>query len=98
MEEMKASYYLRDYYETKCETILAEAQSLVDSIALYTPQLDSLQNNFKPELKGWRMVHSFRANNAAGHKTIHHICYFFDKDLTKITDTIDIGENSNDNN
>lgn len=98
MEEMRVSYYLRDYYAAKCEKLIDEGQALIDSIALYAPLLDSLQNNFHPELKGWKMAHSFRANNAAGHKTIHHICYFFDKDITKITDTKDIGENSNNNN
>lgn len=57
-------------------------------------QLDSMKNAFVSEFKGWAINHSFRANNLAGHKGIHHERYYFDKEITQIVDSKDIGEGS----
>lgn len=55
-------------------------------------KMDSIEQIFVPEFKGWSMTHSFRCNNAGGHKTIHHYQYHFNKDLSTITENEDIGE------
>ncbi len=57
-------------------------------------KMDSIENIFVPEFKGWSIDHSFRANNLAGHKGIHHERYYFDKEITQIVDSEDIGEDS----
>lgn len=57
-------------------------------------KMDSIENIFVSEFKGWSIDHSFRANNLAGHKGIHHERYYFDKEMTQIVDSEDIGEDS----
>ena len=62
----------------------------------YKSQMDSIKKGFVPEYKGWSLTHTFRANNLAGNKGIHHMRFYFDKDITEIIDKEDIGEKSED--
>lgn len=86
LDKMKKanSPYMKTYYYNQFKYIQEENKPLVDSMAPYGPFLDSIKNNFIPTQKGWSMEHSFRCNDAGGNKTIHHILYYFDKDILKI--------------
>jgi hypothetical protein len=60
---------------------------------------DSLQNldsiaeqSFKPEHIGYAMSHKFRGKNALGAIMLNESGFYFDKDLTKVTDVIDIND------
>lgn len=46
-----------------------------------------LEENFTPSFKGYRLRHTFRANNAFGGKIVGEYIYVFDKDL-KLIDVI----------
>lgn len=70
---------------------IMERGNICDSLKF---KMDSIKKVFIPVFKGWSIDHSFRANNLAGHKGIHHARYYFDKELTKIVDSKDIGENA----
>lgn len=83
------------YYNQKFNIAIGKAQRYIDSAKIYEPLLDSIKKNFVPYHKGWSMKHSFRSNNAMGNKTIGHFLYFFDKELTTITDSHDISESAN---
>ncbi|WP_306505907.1 hypothetical protein [Alistipes ihumii] len=78
--ERKAAYDRMTEYNNICEPLKFK--------------MDSIKNIFVPEFKGWSIDHSFRANNLAGHKGIHHERYYFDKEITQIVDSEDIGEDS----
>jgi len=58
-----------------------------DSINALKPYVDSVEQAFKPKLVGWRMSHKFRSNNALGAKVLGEYLFFFDTELTKITET-----------
>lgn len=81
-------------YRNKAILAYNNATKYLDSIKLYGTISDSIKNNFTPAFKGWSMKHSYRANNASGNKTIGHFRFYFDKDITEIIDTKDIGENA----
>ena len=57
-------------------------------------QLDSTYNinkeKFKGEFKGWQMVHRYRGNNSYGAKEIASTAFYFDKDVTKVTDKLSL--------
>jgi hypothetical protein len=51
---------------------------------------DSLDRvNFKPVFKGYSMLHSFRAKNSLGAVVLNRYRFYFDKDLDKVTSTVD---------
>jgi hypothetical protein len=66
--------------------------SLMDSLAKVQT---ALLYSFKPQFIGWKMEHSFRANNLSGNMSIHHEIFYFDKKLAVVLDTDDIGEADN---
>lgn len=81
-----------DWAMAKRQTLLDKSKAYLDTIKYYEPLYKEAESKFIPEFKGWKMTHSFRANNAAGHKVIGHYEYYFDKDLTKLTGSLDISE------
>lgn len=74
------------YYGKKFDLAMKTSLSYQDSIKLLKPIIDSLEKFFVPKQAGWRMTHTFRSNNAIGAKILTEYLFFFDKDLTKITD------------
>lgn len=82
-------------YRNKALRAYNNATEYLDSITLYGTIADSIKRNFKPVFNGWSMNHSYRANNASGNKVIGHFRFYFDKDITKLIDTKDVGENAN---
>ena len=82
------------HYRTLLEENINQAEMYVDSIDFYENKFSEFASNFIPQHRGWMMFHVFRANNAAGHKMIHHIIFTFDKDISKIIDQMDLDENS----
>lgn len=65
---------------------------ILDSMKICSQLMIDIEKKFSPDFKGWKMQHSYRANNAGGNKVIGHYMYYFDKEITKIIDTEDIGE------
>ena len=61
-----------------------EAVQLLSDAMHYLKKCQELDSLFVPKFIGWRLEHTFRANNPEGHKVISHRVYYFDKDLTKI--------------
>ena len=61
-----------------------EALRLLSDAMHYLKKCQELDSLFVPKFIGWRLEHTFRANNPEGHKVISHRVYYFDKDLTKI--------------
>jgi hypothetical protein len=88
-----------DFYKTMIELSIGAPSPSVysnpDSIAFYSKIIDSLEKSFVPQQIGWRMIHTFRSNNAMGNKTIGHYLYTFDLDITKISESRDISESAN---
>lgn len=87
--EMRGSYYAKKY-----EVALRTANNYQDSIKLLKPIIDSIEKVFKPIQNGWRMTHTFRSNNAIGAKTLGTLLFFFDMDLTKITEYNEVNEST----
>lgn len=65
-----------------------------DSVAFYKKIIDSLETAFIPEQIGWRMRHTFRSNNAIGAKTIGHFVFFFNNELTEVTEYKELNQSS----
>jgi len=82
------------YYGKKFDLAMKTSLSYQDSIKLLKPIIDSLEKFFVPKQAGWRMTHTFRSNNALGAKTIGTLLYFFDMDLTKITEYNEVNEST----
>jgi len=82
------------YYKVLYSYAEAKTNMFLDSARTYAPMVDSIRIHYIPLFKGWSMTHSFRSNNAMGNKTIGHFQYFFDIDITKITDSKDISESA----
>lgn len=70
-------------YDTQ-SSYIQEAETLLDSLKKYEKRHQELDSLFVPKFIGWKLEHTFRANNPEGHKVISHRVYYFDKDLTKI--------------
>lgn len=84
------SYYLQDTFNKYMKI----AQRANDSARSILKRIDVQHSKFKSEFNGWAMNHSFRAKNLNGNLGIHHYTYYFNSDLTEITDQVDIGEKS----
>lgn len=80
------------YYFGKRESLLAEAKSMLDSSKYYQAKADSFLTNHKPYFNGWKVDHTYRANNATGNKVIGHYRFYLDPELKEIVDVIDLSE------
>jgi len=76
----RANYNI--WYETQV--------TLLDSAIHYVEVKKRIDSLFVPQFDGWRMQHSYRANNAMGNKVITHRSYFFDKDINQIIKVEDL--------
>ena len=61
-----------------------EAVQLLKEAMYYVKKCQEMDSLFVPKFIGWKLEHTFRANNPEGHKVISHRVYYLDKDLTKI--------------
>lgn len=50
---------------------------------------DSIERNFVPAFKGWKMVHKYRAKNGFGALDLSTDIFCFNKELSKVTDVED---------
>ena len=84
----------RDYnyaFDMKEKKLYAEfMKDHADSMQLINAEIEKIENTFISEFDGWKMTHKFRANNAMGAKTIGSCIFFFDKDITTVTESIDL--------
>lgn len=59
-------------------------------------ELDSIYKvnakSYKGYFNGWQMIHKYRGNNSYGAKTIATTAFFFDKDITKIKETLSLDD------
>jgi hypothetical protein len=67
-------------------------KELLDSASYYLKIAKKIDSTFVPKFVGWNMTHTFRANNAYGHKVIGHRKYYFDKDISKIINIVNLDE------
>ena len=74
----------------KYDSAMKRALLYQDSVKLLKPVIDSVEQAFVPKQVGWRMKHSFRANNAVGAKILDEYTFFFNIDLTEITGVNDL--------
>lgn len=89
------SGYISSTFRIKYNIASKMTDMYLDSLRKYAPICDSLKENYVPKFIGWTMTHSFRSNNAMGHKTIGHYKYFFDIEISKVINDKDISENEN---
>lgn len=59
--------------------------SSIENQNLKKIELEKRKLEFKPDFIGFKLTHSFRGNNLLGNKVISHYVFYFDKDLTKVT-------------
>lgn len=97
LSEIKIYDDLYSYWASNNRSrLLADAKEYLDTVNKYQPICKQLIDDFKPEFSGWKMQHSYRANNAAGNKVIGHYMYYFNKDITEIVKQEDVSENAKD--
>lgn len=57
-------------------------------------ELDSIYNinkeSYKGIFNGWQMIHKYRGNNSYGAKDLESTVFFFDTNVTKITDKLSL--------
>lgn len=78
----------------KRNALLEDSKRYVDSIKYYQRMHEKMVNDFRPAFKGWKMTHRFKADNLRGHEVASNFIYYFDKKVTRIVSSEDIGENS----
>lgn len=81
----------REFYKEMAQMSRNAISKNLDSIQFYSSIIDSIQCGFKPVLKSLCMLHSFRCNNAGGHKTIHHYRFVLDENISKILYSENVG-------
>jgi hypothetical protein len=52
--------------------------------------MDSIMRNYQPAFEGWVMRHSFSVRAQDGHKELRTYDYYFDKDIQKIVNVLEI--------
>lgn len=99
IDQAKKSYSDAERYleyglnsKAKLETELAGLYR--EMARVYIDSAEKIEAEFVPEFDGWSIKHSFRANNASGNKVIGHYRYYFNKEVTEVLKSKDIGENS----
>lgn len=88
LDSIKSWYHDDDEFK-RLESLKSDNIILFDSIQ---PLLDSIKENFKPELKGYMMRHSFRAKNGFGALVINKKVFRFDLGINEVVssdDTLD---------
>lgn len=89
LREQVDRYIQRGYSNELIETFQGfydESQREIDS--LFHADIIARQS-FIPEFDGWLMSHKFRGKNAFGGVILNEYIFYFDKDLTIVTDVID---------
>ena len=83
-------YAGKSYYESESWIAVKMATHCNDSLNHYINLCADIKRDFIPKFDGWIMTHKFRANNGNGAKRLGENRYYFDIDLTKITDSKNI--------
>lgn len=55
-------------------------------------EIEAGEKNFKSEFFGWKMKHSFRGKNSFGAKEVATEIFFFDPELTKVINVINLSD------
>lgn len=100
----KSQYFLREAKEKEAEyesiyvydqqtisekrKISDEWGAALDSANYYSDEMKEYHRNFKSVFNGWKMSHTFRGKNSFGATIKNTSVFYFDKDLTQVTDVI----------
>jgi hypothetical protein len=79
------------FYTNTARQYINASKAATDSAMLLLKKMKTIEADFKPEFKGWKMSHSYRTKNLSGNVFLSHYMYYFDKDLKKVVDHKDIG-------
>lgn len=82
---------LYTYKEDKftMELLKDKVSQWADSMKFYNDKMIILNKDFKKEFIGWKLTHTFRANNIIGNKIIEKYDFIFDEKINKIIDIRD---------
>lgn len=79
------------YGKARCKEMQDSVPILEDLINKTKEKIENNKKSFNSEFNGYKVEFTFRGNNSLGAKVLNSTIYLFDKDLTKIVDTIPIG-------
>ena len=88
----KADIYSYDYSSSLYRMYHKMYSDYLDSAKKYLEKINAIELHFSPEPIGWQMQHTFRANNLAGNKGIHHYLFMVDKEYKKVIKSINLDE------
>ncbi|SDQ64875.1 hypothetical protein SAMN05421664_2011 [Chryseobacterium soldanellicola] len=72
----------------------AKQKNYQDSVSYYSAQCKTVEKTYKPVFKGWKITHSYKANNGFGIPVIQQTTFYFDIPITKITGPKEITESA----
>ena len=80
ISNVSSDYRNMDMWTDSAKQVIAEMESV-------NKRMDEIQSSFVPEHNGWWTNFTCRGNNKLGQKVISKTCYYFNKEITEITDT-----------
>ena len=85
-------YHYPDYYLDKSHEYYGLAVKASDSADFYKVEMAKAKNSYEPTIIGWKMKHTFRARIPAGGYKLNDYIFYFDKEFSKVTKSIDLSE------
>lgn len=87
----KSNYFLSEYKFDYTNAALKDSCDMyIKEIESVSQKMKEIEDSFVSEHNGWWTTFTYRGNNKLGHKVISSTRYYFNKDLTAITDAVDI--------
>lgn len=87
----KSHYFLSEYEYDYTNAALGDScDACIKEMESVTQKMKEIEDSFVSEHNGWWTTFTCRGNNKLGHKVISSTKYYFNKDLTAITDAIDV--------
>lgn len=80
ISNVSSDYRNMDMWTDSAKQVIAEMESV-------NKRMDEIQSSFVPEHNGWLTNFTCRGNNKLGQKVISKTRYYFNKEITEITDT-----------
>lgn len=75
--------YFDEFAFRHSDTLVTLPKSDVDLL------INKAKHHFKPQFKAYAMLHSYRGKNSFGTSVLNRYWFYFDRDLTKVTKTVD---------
>ena len=88
----KADIYDSEYSRDKYWIYSAMATRYLDSAKANMDKINYIKLHFVSEVNGWKITHSYRAKSLGGNLGIHHYTFYLDKELKRVTKTVDVSE------